>query len=148
MEQNTEMHKRNLGAFCLIAITKSPNDSCFWTLLKEFRRSGDSYTIDRHKLDAPVSARYFRFNPTQRHSWNCLRVEIYETSGELTQVNVWNIFTISELSLTVFTFCLLFFFSNLGLYNNYSTKAKRTLVEYSPRQGRGEYSPVLTLPKT
>ncbi|XP_078357455.1 uncharacterized protein LOC144642352 isoform X3 [Oculina patagonica] len=43
----------------------------------EFQRKGDSNTIDQHKLPVPVSARYFRFNPTQRSRWNCLRVEIY-----------------------------------------------------------------------
>ncbi|KAL9987872.1 hypothetical protein ACROYT_G002249 [Oculina patagonica] len=43
----------------------------------EFQRLGDSNTIDQHKLPVPVFARYFRFNPTLRNNWNCLRVEIY-----------------------------------------------------------------------
>ena len=51
--------------------------------LKEFHRQGDSNTTDQHKLPVPVFARYFRFNPTDRHGWNCLRVELYSTESEL-----------------------------------------------------------------
>ena len=50
---------------------------------QEFHRQGDSNTIDQHKLPVPVTARFLRFNPTQRHAWNCLRVEVYGTEREL-----------------------------------------------------------------
>ena len=50
---------------------------------QEFHRQGDSNTVNQHKLPVPVTARYLRFNPTQRHAWNCLRVEVYETEREL-----------------------------------------------------------------
>jgi len=45
----------------------------------EFHRQGDSNTVDHHKLPVTVTARYLRFNPTKRHTWNCLRVEVYGT---------------------------------------------------------------------
>ena len=48
----------------------------------EFQRKGDSSTTNRHKLPVPVYGRYFRFYPTQRYGWNCLRVEIYRIIGE------------------------------------------------------------------
>ena len=50
---------------------------------QEFYRQGDSNTVDQHKLPVPVTARYLRFNPTQRHAWNCLRVEVYGTERGL-----------------------------------------------------------------
>ena len=50
---------------------------------QEFHRQGDSNTVDQHKLPVPVTVRYLRFNPTQRHAWNCLRVEVHGTEGEL-----------------------------------------------------------------
>ena len=49
---------------------------------QEFHRQGDSNTVDQHNLPVPVAARYLRFNPTQRHGWNCLRVEAYGTKRE------------------------------------------------------------------
>ncbi|XP_078351549.1 uncharacterized protein LOC144636260 [Oculina patagonica] len=59
-------------------------DGNTWTTYKdengtelEFHREGDSFTVDRHKLPVPVSARYIRFHPTQQQGWNCLRVEVY-----------------------------------------------------------------------
>ncbi|XP_078375949.1 uncharacterized protein LOC144659409 isoform X1 [Oculina patagonica] len=51
----------------------------------EFHRTG--YTINQHKLPVPVSARYFRFHPTQRNRGNCLRVEIYGTFVSTTVTN-------------------------------------------------------------
>ena len=56
---------------------------CVSLFLQEFHREGDSDTVDRHKLPVAVSARYIRFHPTQQHNWNCLRVEVYGTIGEL-----------------------------------------------------------------
>lgn len=50
---------------------------------KVFRRHGNSTTIDKHHLTVPVQARYIRFHPTDRHIWNCLRVEVYGTKCEL-----------------------------------------------------------------
>ncbi|XP_078371407.1 uncharacterized protein LOC144655059 [Oculina patagonica] len=59
-------------------------DGNTWTTYKngsgsevEFHRYEDSTTVDRHKLEVPVSVRYVRFHPTQQHGWNCLRVEVY-----------------------------------------------------------------------
>jgi len=43
----------------------------------EFRRHGNSNTVDYHNLPAKASARFIRFHPINRHSWNCLRVEVY-----------------------------------------------------------------------
>lgn len=51
---------------------------------QEFRRQGNYETIDKHQLIAPVQARYIRFHPTDRHVYNCLRVEAYGTKCELT----------------------------------------------------------------
>ena len=31
----------------------------------------------------PVQAWYIRFHPTDRHNWNCLRVEVYGTKCKL-----------------------------------------------------------------
>ncbi|KAL9952074.1 hypothetical protein ACROYT_G039278 [Oculina patagonica] len=45
----------------------------------EFHRKGSSLTVDRHELPVSVQARYVRFHPTNRHVWNCLRVEVYGT---------------------------------------------------------------------
>ncbi|KAL9978824.1 hypothetical protein ACROYT_G016390 [Oculina patagonica] len=42
----------------------------------EFHRYGKSNVVDHHMLK-PIYARYVRFNPTKRHKWNCLRVEVY-----------------------------------------------------------------------
>ena len=55
-------------------------------LHKEFHREGDSHKIDINKLPVSVSAGYIRFNPTKRHKWNCLRVEVYGAEGELLPV--------------------------------------------------------------
>ena len=54
----------------------------YMLFLKEFHRKGDSYTVDEHKLPVSVSARYIRFNPTKRHNWNCLRVEVYSADSK------------------------------------------------------------------
>jgi len=44
----------------------------------EFHRAGaNSRKVSKHDLPVPVNARYIRFNPTRRHRWNCLRVEVY-----------------------------------------------------------------------
>ncbi|XP_020609795.1 lactadherin-like [Orbicella faveolata] len=66
----------------------SSSDAQTWTPYKdandmevEFHRQGDSNTVDQHKLPVIVNARYLRFNPTQRHAWNCLRVEAYGTEA-------------------------------------------------------------------
>jgi len=55
-----------------------------WTTYKDvngadqvFHRQGKGATIDQHKLPITVSAKYIRFHPTNRHKWNCLRVEAY-----------------------------------------------------------------------
>ena len=53
--------------------------SFFSTLLQEFHRNGERNGIDRHKTKR-IDARYIRFNPTKRHGWNCLRVEVYGAS--------------------------------------------------------------------
>ncbi|XP_078382652.1 uncharacterized protein LOC144665303 [Oculina patagonica] len=60
------------------------SDGNTWTIYKDgngadqvFHREGDSNTIDQHKLAVIVPARYLRFHPTNRHEWNCLRVEVY-----------------------------------------------------------------------
>ena len=50
---------------------------------KEFRRQGNSIIVDKHFLSVPVQARYIRFHPTDRHSYNCLRVEVYGTKSKL-----------------------------------------------------------------
>ena len=76
----------NLGimmvtVFCsLQKVRLQSQNSLNW---QEFHRQGDSNTVDQHKLPVPVIARYLRFNPTQRHAWNCLRVEVYGTQREL-----------------------------------------------------------------
>ena len=59
--------------------------TCFLSFVsKEFhRKANDGSTIDQQKLPVPVFARYFRFNPTERESHNCLTVEIYGTFSEL-----------------------------------------------------------------
>ncbi|KAL9978700.1 hypothetical protein ACROYT_G016249 [Oculina patagonica] len=58
-------------------------DGMTWTAYKdengddvEFHRNGGSNTVDLHEVN-PISARYIRFNPTERQGWNCLRVEVY-----------------------------------------------------------------------
>lgn len=60
------------------------SDRNTWTTYKDangteqvFHREGNSNTIDQHKLPTPVHAKYIRFHPTNRHNWNCLRVEVY-----------------------------------------------------------------------
>ena len=62
---------------------KSTYNHQYYLHWQEFHRQGDSNTIDQHKLPVPVTARFLRFNPTQRHAWNCLRVEVYGTEREL-----------------------------------------------------------------
>ena len=39
---------------------------------------GNNSYVDRQTLPAPMSARYIRFHPISQHSWNTLRVEVYE----------------------------------------------------------------------
>ncbi|KAK2546827.1 Coagulation factor VIII, partial [Acropora cervicornis] len=43
-----------------------------------FTRMGNNSYVDRQTLPAPISARYIRFHPISQHSWNTLRVEVYE----------------------------------------------------------------------
>ncbi|KAL9955707.1 hypothetical protein ACROYT_G037067 [Oculina patagonica] len=61
----------------------------------EFQRQGRGNTTDQHKLPVPVSARYFRFNPTDNEGWNCLRVELYSTEplGENGGYSKWSPWT-------------------------------------------------------
>ena len=68
---------------CYLFSYKLKRSSYCLNCWQEFHRQGDSNTIDQHKLPVPVTARYLRFNPTQRHAWNCLRVEVYGTEREL-----------------------------------------------------------------
>lgn len=50
----------------------------YYFFKQEFQRgAGDSHTVVKQDLPVPISARYIRFNPTKRHNWNCLRVEVY-----------------------------------------------------------------------
>ncbi len=60
----------------------------FVIYLKEFHRYEDSTTVDRHKLEVPVSVRYVRFHPTQQHGWNCLRVEVYSVDSKLSTSSI------------------------------------------------------------
>lgn len=39
---------------------------------------GNNSYVDQQTLPAPMSARYIRFHPISQHSWNTLRVEVYE----------------------------------------------------------------------
>ncbi|XP_029182218.2 contactin-associated protein-like 5 [Acropora millepora] len=43
-----------------------------------FTRMGNSSYVDRQTLPMPMSASYIRFHPISQHSWNTLRVEVYE----------------------------------------------------------------------
>ncbi|KAK2555530.1 ZP domain-containing protein, partial [Acropora cervicornis] len=49
-----------------------------------FTRMGNNFYVDRQTLPAPMSARYIRFHPISQHSWNTLRVEVYEATRNLT----------------------------------------------------------------
>ena len=53
--------------------------------LKEFHRESSGITVQRHKLPVPMLTRYIRFHPTHQRNWNCLRVEVYGTTGALTR---------------------------------------------------------------
>ena len=46
--------------------------------IKVFTRLGNNSYVDQQTLPAPMSARYIRFHPISQHSWNTLRVEVYE----------------------------------------------------------------------
>ena len=89
---------------------------------QEFHRQGDSNTIDQHKLQVPVTARYLRFNPTQRHAWNCLRVEIYGTERELLPlINLLNFLRPCHLN---FLLCVVIIFSETSLKHPIEEKQK------------------------
>ncbi|XP_067057395.1 uncharacterized protein [Acropora muricata] len=49
-----------------------------------FTRMGNNSYVDRQTLPAPISARYIRFHPKSQHSWNTLRVEVYEAFSPVT----------------------------------------------------------------
>ena len=49
--------------------------------IKVFNRMGNNSYVDQQTLPAPMFARYIRFHPISQHSWNTLRVEVYELQG-------------------------------------------------------------------
>ncbi|XP_067035066.1 uncharacterized protein [Acropora muricata] len=49
-----------------------------------FTRLGNNSYVDQQTLPAPMSARYIRFHPISQHSWNTLRVEVYEAFSPVT----------------------------------------------------------------
>lgn len=81
-------------------VTSEFHADCVHVLLsiKEFRRQGNYITIDEHHLPASAQARYIRFHPTDRHNYNCLRVEVYGTKSEL----ITETFHISPLHMLMF----------------------------------------------